>query len=122
MSTRSNGKFPPAGLRTSASQRALARSVLKETASRMVKSVERSALTEIYEGGTRRPHTPEEFLAAFKSALSEATEYAGIRAGREREELLSQLVAVCMEELFTPDARPEGPRASAAVDKVSAWT
>lgn len=122
MSTRSNGKFPPAGLRGSSSQRALAKAVLKETVSRMMKSVESSALIEIYEGGTQRQHTPDEFLAAFKSALSDATEYAGIRAGREREELLSQLVAVCMEELFTPDGRLDGRRASGPVDKVSVWT
>lgn len=87
-----------------------------------MKSVESSALIEIYEGGTQRQHTPDEFLAAFKSALSDATEYAGIRAGREREELLSQLVAVCMEELFTPDGRLDGRRASGPVDKVSVWT
>ena len=88
----------------------------------MMKSVERSALTEIYEGGLRRMHTPDEFLAAFKSALSDATEYAGIRAGREREELLAQLVAVCMEELFTPDSRLDGANPNAGVDKVSVWT
>lgn len=88
----------------------------------MMKSVERSALTEIYDGGTRRSHTPEEFLAAFKSALADAIEYAGIRAGREREELLSHLVAVCIEELFTPDPRLEAANASLGVDKVSGWT
>lgn len=88
----------------------------------MMKSVERSALTEIYEGGRRHTHTPEEFLAAFKSTLSDATDYAGIRDGYAREELLSQLVAVCMEELFTPDARLDAVNANVAVDKVSAWT
>ena len=88
----------------------------------MIDSVERSALTEIYEGGTRRSHTPEEFLAAFRAALSEATEYAGIRPG-EREELLSQLVAVCMEELFSPDGRFDSASANSfGVDKVSGWT
>jgi hypothetical protein len=89
----------------------------------MIKSVERSTLTEIFEGGTRRSHTPEEFLAAFKSALNEAAEYAGIRAGREREELLAQLVAVCMDELLSPDDRFGGANAtSLGVDKVSGWT
>jgi hypothetical protein len=88
----------------------------------MIDSVERAALTEIYEGGTRRKHTPEEFLATFKAALSEATEYAGIRPG-EKEELLSQLVAVCMEELFSPDGRFDPANAkSFGVDKVSGWT
>ena len=122
MSKRPNGKFPPAALRGSSSQHALGDAVLRETVNRMMKSVERSALTEIYEGGTRRQHTPDEFLAAFKSALTDATEYAGIRAGRERDELLSQLVAVCMEELFTPDARVDSARGNGAVDKVSVWT
>jgi len=84
-----------------------------------MKSVERSALTELYEGGAGRAHTPHEFLAAFKSALSDATDYAGIRAGREREELLSHLVAVCMDELFTPDPRLDG--VNIAPDKVSGW-
>jgi hypothetical protein len=123
MSTGSNGKFSSAELKRSSSQRALAKSVLKETASRMIDSVERSALTEIFDGGTRRSHTPEEFLAAFKSALNDAAEYAGIRAGREREELLAQLVAVCKEELLNPDTRFDGANAmSLGVDKVSGWT
>ena len=88
----------------------------------MVHSVERSALTEIYEGGTRLTHTPEEFLSAFKAALSDAIEYAGIRPG-EREELLSQLVGVCLEELLTADARFDGANeASFGIDKVSGWT
>lgn len=88
----------------------------------MIAAVERSALTEIYEGGTRRTHTPQEFLAAFKVALADATEYAGIRPG-EREELLSQLVAVCMEELFNPDGRFDPTDAQGfGVDKVSGWT
>ena len=88
----------------------------------MIDSVERSAMTEIYEGGTRRLHTPEEFLAAFKAALSDATEYAGIRPN-EREALLSQLVAVCMEELFSGDGRFDPASAKGfGVDKVSGWT
>ena len=88
----------------------------------MIDSVERSALTEIYQGGRRRMHTPEEFLAAFKTALADATEYAGIRPS-EREELLSQLVAVCMEELFSPDGRFDSVNANGfGVDKVSGWT
>ena len=87
----------------------------------MIDAVERSALTEIYEGGTRRLHTPEEFLAAFKTALSDATEYAGIRPN-EREELLSQLVAVCMEELLSGDGFDAANVGSFGVDKVSGWT
>jgi len=88
----------------------------------MIASVERSALAEIYEGGARRTHTHEEFLAPFKAALSDATEYAGIRPG-EREELLSQLVAVCMEELFSPDGRFDPANAQLfGIDKVSGWT
>jgi hypothetical protein len=88
----------------------------------MIDSVERATLKEIYEGGVRRTHTPDEFLAAFKAALSDATEYAGIRPG-EREELLAQLVAVCMEELFGGDGRfdPADLRGF-GVDKVSGWT
>lgn len=88
----------------------------------MIDSVERATLKEIYEGGTRRTHTPEEFLAAFRTALSEAIEYAGIRAG-EREELLAQLVAVCMEELSSGDGRFDSANVrSFGVDKVSGWT
>lgn len=88
----------------------------------MIAAVERSAMTEIYEGRTRRPHTPQEFLAAFKTALADATEYAGIRPS-EREELLSQLVAVCMEELFSPDGRFDPTNTQGfGVDRVSGWT
>ena len=54
--------------------------------------------------------------------MSDATEYAGIRPG-DREELLSQLVAVCMEELLSPDGRFDHANAkSFGVDKVSGWT
>ena len=88
----------------------------------MIALVEHATLTEIYEGGTRHSHTPEEFLAAFKAALTDATEYAGIRPA-EKEELLAQLVAVCMEELFSPDGRFDPPNTkSFGVDKVSGWT
>ena len=88
----------------------------------MIDSVERSAMREIYEGGARRTHSPDEFLAAFKAALSEATEYAGIRPS-EREELLSQLVAVCMEELLSPEGRFDSASANrCGVDKVARWT
>jgi hypothetical protein len=88
----------------------------------MIDAVERSALTEIYEGGTRRIHTPEEFLAAFKTALSDTVEYAGIRPAH-RNELLSQLVGVCMEELLNPDGRYDASNISGCgVDKVSGWT
>ena len=104
------------------SQRALAKSVLRETAARMIDSVERSTLTEISEGGRPRTHTPDEFLAAFKAALSDATEYAGIRPS-EREALLSQLVAACMEELFSSDGRFDSVSVeSFGVDKVAGWT
>ena len=79
-------------------------------------------MTELYEGGIRRQHTPEDFLAAFKAALYDATEYAGIRPG-EREELLSQLVAMCMEELLSPDGRFDSPSVTSfGVDKVAGWT
>jgi hypothetical protein len=88
----------------------------------MIDSVERSTLRQIYEGETRHAHTPDDFLAAFKAALSDATEYAGIRPS-EREELLAQLVAVCMEELFSQDSRFDSANAkSFGVDRVAGWT
>jgi hypothetical protein len=120
MATRSNRNPSAAELRRSPT---LARSVLRETASRMISSVERSALAEIYAGGKRRTHTPEEFLAAFKAALHDATEYAGITAGPEREALLSDLVAMCMEDLISPDIRFDGANTmSVGVDRVAGWT
>lgn len=124
MAFRSNGKLSAADLGVGVgAQRDLARSVLKATAARMIRSVERSALFELAGAEEPRTHTPEEFLAAFKVALHDAVDYAGIQAGKERDELLSQLVSMCIEELLRPDGPFDGAsRTSAGVDRVSRCT
>jgi hypothetical protein len=107
MSIKPNGSLRPTAFGHSSAQRQLAKSVLKDTAARMIRSVERSALAEKIDG-VHRTHTAEDFLLAFKAALYDAAEHAGIKAGREREELLASLVSVCMEELYRPDSRVDG--------------
>src|ERR1700687_2081226 len=43
---------------------------------------------------------PEDFVIAFKLALTEAANEVGIRPGPERNDLLTRMVSVCIEEFF----------------------
>jgi hypothetical protein len=51
---------------------------------------------------------PEQFIVAFKSAVNDAASELGIDDGREREQLLSRLVSISIEEFFHPDGDGRG--------------
>src|SRR3982750_3086077 len=46
---------------------------------------------------------PEQFIVAFKLALNDVAAEIGIAEGRERQQLLSRLVSISIEELFHKD-------------------
>jgi hypothetical protein len=73
--------------------------------------------------GARREDCEAPTLSVTRQLCDEAADYAGIQAGREREELLSHLVSVCIEELLRPDGHYDGAsRTKAGVDRVSRCT
>jgi hypothetical protein len=51
---------------------------------------------------------PEQFIVAFKSAVNDAAAELGIDEGREREQLLSRLVSISIEEFFHKDGDGKG--------------
>jgi hypothetical protein len=51
---------------------------------------------------------PEQFLIAFKLAANDAAEELGITEGWEREQLLSRLVSLSIEEFFHKDGNGKG--------------
>jgi len=54
---------------------------------------------------------PEDFLIAFKLALSNAANEAGLAPGPERNELLEKMVSACIEEFYR-ESTPRGGRQS----------
>ena len=51
---------------------------------------------------------PEQFFVSFKQALTGAANDLDIAPGREREELLSRLVSISIEEFFNGNGRANG--------------
>lgn len=57
-------------------------------------------------------HEPEQFLIAFKVALIEAANDAGIAFGSERNELLGRLVSVFIDEFYRGERGVDNVRAA----------
>ena len=79
----------------------LLRVVMRDGVSeRSVTPEQRSALRHICSAPERMTFEPEDFLIAFKLALVDAANELGIKPGPERNDLLSRLVTVYIEEFF----------------------
>lgn len=61
---------------------------------------QRSALRQICSAPERMSFAPEDYLIAFKLALVDAANELGIKPGPERNDLLSRLVTVYIEEFY----------------------
>ena len=61
---------------------------------------QRSVLRQICSAPERMSLAPEDFLIAFKLALVDAANDVGIKPGPERNDLLSRLVSVYIEEFY----------------------
>ena len=67
---------------------------------RSVTPEQRLALRQICSAPERMSFAPEDFLIAFKLALVDAANEVGIKPGPQRNDLLSRLVTVCIEEFY----------------------
>lgn len=65
-----------------------------------VTSEQRDVIRRICSTPERQTFEPEDFLIAFKLALVEAANAVKIPLGPERNEFLSRLVSVCIEEFY----------------------
>ena len=61
---------------------------------------QRSALRQICSAPERMNFEPEDFLIAFKLALVDAANDVGIKPGPDRNDFLSRLVTVYIEEFY----------------------
>jgi len=68
--------------------------------SKTVSAEQRLVLRQICSGPERKSFEPEDFLIAFKLALADAANDVGIPPGPERNDFLSRLVSVCIEEFY----------------------
>jgi hypothetical protein len=63
---------------------------------------QRAIINQICSAPEKLTFAPEDFVIAFKLALTNAANEVGIRPGPDRNELLARLVSVCIEEFFRP--------------------
>src|ERR1700674_2656045 len=82
---------------------------------RTVTSEQRAIIHQICSAPEKLTFAPEDFVIAFKLALTDAANEVGIRPGSERNDLLTRMVSVCIEEFFrlpstgdAPDAKGSG--------------
>ena len=68
--------------------------------SKTVSAEQRSVLRQICSAPERKHFEPEDFLIAFKLALADAANDVGIPPGPERNDFLSRLVSVYIEEFY----------------------
>ena len=68
--------------------------------SKTVSAEQRSVLRQICSAPERKHFEPEDFLIAFKLALVDAANDIGIAPGPERNDFLSRLVSVYIEEFY----------------------
>jgi hypothetical protein len=89
----------------------LLRSALKDGAAELtVTSEQRSILRQICSGPERMEFEPEDFLIAFKLALVDAANDVGIPPGPDRNDFLSRLVTVYIEEFYRYPIIGDGAR------------
>ena len=80
-----------------------------------VTSEQRAIISQICSAPEKLAFAPEDFVIAFKLALTNAANEVGIRPGSDRNELLARLVSVCIEEFFRlPSAIEPSQSAQAA--------
>jgi len=78
-----------------------------------VSAEQRSVLRQICSAPERKHFEPEDFLIAFKLALVDAANDVGIRPSPERNDFLSRLVSVYIEEFYWSPPNGDGGSQSA---------
>jgi hypothetical protein len=77
---------------------------------RAVSSEQRAIIQQICSAPEKAAFAPEDFVIAFKLALTNAANEVGIRPGPDRNELLARMVSVCIEEFFRLPSIGDGVR------------
>ena len=96
------------------SHQELLKSAMTDGASAKIVSAEqRSVLRQICSAPERKYFEPEDFLIAFKLALVDAANDVGIRPSPERNDFLSRLVSVYIEEFYRSPPNGDGGSQSA---------
>ena len=72
---------------------------------------QRSALRQICSAPERNFFEPEDFLIAFKLALVDAANDVGLKPGPDRNDFLSRLVSVYIEEFYRSPVSGDGRHA-----------
>jgi hypothetical protein len=81
---------------------------------RFVSAEQRAIIHQICSTSEKGTFAPEDFVIAFKLALTDAANDVGIPSGPDRNDFLARMVSVCIEEFFRQ------PAISNAPDKTSA--
>jgi hypothetical protein len=79
-----------------------------------VTSAQRAIIHQICSAPEKLTFAPEDFVIAFKLALTDAANDVGLRPGPERNDLLTRLVSLCIEEFFRSRSPGDSPNISAA--------
>ena len=85
-----------------------------------VTSEQRAIIRQICSAPGKLTFAPEDFVIAFKLALTEAADDVGIRPGPERNDLLTRMVSVCIEEFFRLPQPGNAPNTSSVSSASSA--
>jgi hypothetical protein len=80
-----------------------------------VTSEQRAIIHQICSAPEKLNFAPEDFVIAFKLALTNAANDVGIRPGPDRNDLLTNMVSVCIEEFFRLPATGDGPNVGTAI-------
>ena len=121
MTTHSSGSSAqPSRHRLPQHQEELLRSALRLSGTGgRVTSEQRAIIHQICSAPEKLKFAPEDFVIAFKLALTNAANDVGIRPGPDRNDLLTNMVSVCIEEFFRLPATGDGPSVSTAIRESS---
>ena len=67
---------------------------------RVVSSEQRAIIHQICSSPEKGTFAPEDFVIAFKLALTDAANDVGMAPGPERNDFLARMVSACIEEFF----------------------
>jgi hypothetical protein len=84
-------------------------SLRADGAERKVRSAQRTVVRRICSSRVVKHLAPHEFFVSFKQALGAAADDLRLPPGRERDELLSRLFSICVEEFFEESDRADAP-------------
>ena len=122
MTTHSNGSnSQPSRWKLPEHHEALLRTALRSSGGGLpVTSEQRAIIRQICSAPEKLTFAPEDFVIAFKLALTNAANEVGIRPGPERNDLLTRMVSVCIEEFFRLPSSGNAPIAGSVSRPASA--